>query len=192
MHFNTAVVRSKLRVAGDSIVYVREDKTFVPCKVKIGLDNNRMIRIISGLKEGDVVLLDPPLKPSAADIAPTGSAEPNEAVQKTDAIDQQVRDRLDTSRKTGLEDTAPTPTETSPQAMPPQQTQGMPTLSPGQMPPGMPNLTPEQQKQMKEGMQKAMELMKNMSEEEKEKLKNMTMEERIKFFQEKLGGSQQK
>jgi hypothetical protein len=43
---------------------------------------------------------------------------------------------------------------------------------------------------MKEGMQKAMELMKNMSEEEKEKLKNMTMEERIKFFQEKLGTSQ--
>ena len=31
-----------------------------------------------------------------------------------------------------------------------------------------------------------------MSEEEKEKLKNMSMEERIKFFQEKLGGDQQK
>jgi len=187
-----APIQAVTRVAGDTIVYVREDKTFVPQKVEIGLDNNRMIRIISGLKEGDVVLLDPPLKPSAAYNAPTGSAEPNDAVQKTDAIDQQVRDRLDTSQKTGPEGTAPTPTDAGPQAMPPQQTQGMPTLPPGQMPAGMPNLTPEQQKQMKEGMQKAMELMKNMSEEEKEKLKNMTMEERIKFFQEKLGGSQQK
>jgi HlyD family secretion protein len=185
-------VQAVTRVAGDAIVYVREDKTFMPRKVEIGLDNNRMIRIISGLKEGEVVLLDPPLKPSAADIAPAGGAEPNDAVQKPDAIDQQVRDRLDTSRKTGLDGTAPAPTGAGPQAMPPEQTQGTPTLPPGQMPAGMPNLTPEQQKQMKEGMQKAMELIKNMSEEEKEKLKNMTMEERMKFFQEKLGSSQQK
>ena len=60
------------------------------------------------------------------------------------------------------------------------------------MPPGMPKLTPEQQKQMQQGMQKATEIMKNMSEEDKEKLKNMSMEERIKFFQEKMGGAQQK
>ena len=65
-------------------------------------------------------------------------------------------------------------------------------MSPGQMPAGMPNLTPEQQKKMRESMQKAMEVMKNMSEEEKEKLKNMSMEERIKFFQEKMGGDQPK
>jgi len=183
-------IQAVTRIAGDAIVYVREGKSVVPRKVEIGLDDNRMIRIISGLKEGEVVLLDPPLKPSTVDGAPPGGAEPNEAIKKPDAIDQQVRDRLDASRKTGLEGTTPAPTDSGPQPTPPNQTQGMPTLPPGQMPAAMPNLTPEQQKQMKEGMQKAMELMKNMSEEEKEKLKNMSTEERIKFFQEKLGGSQ--
>jgi HlyD family secretion protein len=185
-----APLQAVTRVAGDAIVHVREEKTFIPRKVEIGLDNNRMIRIVSGLKEAEVVLLDPPLKASAADIPSTGSTEPNDVAQKSDAIDQQVSDRLNASRKTGPGGTAPVPTGAGPQAMPPEQTQGMPTLQPGQMPPGMQNLTPEQQKKMKEGMQKAMELMKNMSEEEKEKLKNMTMEERIKFFQEKLGTSQ--
>jgi hypothetical protein len=180
------------RVAGDAIVHVREENSFVPRKVEIGLDNNLMIRIISGLKEGEVVLLDPPLKSSAAETVPTGSAEPNDVTQKSDAIDQQVNDRLNASRKTGLDGTIPAPKGAGPQTMPQKQTQGMPTLQPGQMPPGMQNLTPEQQKKMKEGMQKAMELMKNMSEEEKEKLKNMTMEERIKFFQEKLGTGQEK
>ena len=62
----------------------------------------------------------------------------------------------------------------------------------GQMPAGMPKLTPEQQKQMQEGMQKAMDLMKNMSAEEKEKLNKMSMQEKIEFFKEKLGGLQQK
>ena len=75
---------------------------------------------------------------------------------------------------------------------PPVQTRGGPTLPPGQMPQGAPNLSPQKQEQIKKRMQKTIEMMKNMSEEEKEKLKNMSMEERMKFFQEKLGGNQQK
>ena len=193
------------RVAGDPMVYIHEGKSIMPCKVEIGLDNNRMIRIISGLEEGEIVLLDPPLKSSSVDTAVAGGAEPNAGGEKTGGIDQQVRDRLDASRKTGLEGTSRVPTGSGPQvtspmqpqgdqkpAMPDQMPQNFPTFPTGQMPAGMPKLTPEQQKQMQEGMQKAMELMKNMSEEEKEKLKNMTMEERMKFFQEKLGSSQQK
>ncbi|MGB2866136.1 MAG: efflux RND transporter periplasmic adaptor subunit [Sedimentisphaerales bacterium] len=177
-------VQAVTRVAGDTMVYMHKGESVVPRKVEIGMDNNRMIRIISGLKEGEIVLLDPPLKPSSVNEVPTGEAEPNEAIQKTDTIDQQVRDRLD--GKTSA------PTSAGPQVTPPVQTQGFPTLPPGQMPQGVPNLSPDQQEQMKKRMQKTMEMMKNMSEEEKEKLKNMSMEERMKFFQEKLGGDQQK
>lgn len=207
-------VQAVTRVAEDAMVYIPDGKSVVPRKVEIGLDNNRMIRIIQGLEEGDVVLLDPPLKASSADAAPTGGAEPNAAGEKPDAIDQQVRSRLDASRQTGP---GPVPAGAGPQGMPqmPSQTgqtpgapnqmpqgvavpspgqmpQGFPGMAPGQMPPGMPKLTPEQQKKMQEGMQKAMDLIKNMSEEEKEKLKNMSMEERVKFFQEKMGGDQPK
>ncbi len=200
-------IQAVTRVAGDAMVYVSGGKSVVPRKVEIGLDNNRMIRIIQGLEEGEAVLLDPPLKSSSVDGAPAGGAEPNAGGEKPDSIDQQVRTRLDASRQTGAgpqgipqmpSQTGQTPAAPGqmPQSVsapsPGQMTQGFPGMSPGQMPPGMPKLTPEQQKQMQEGMKKAMDLMKNMSEEEKEKLKNMSMEERIKFFQEKMGGNQPK
>jgi HlyD family secretion protein len=198
-------IQAVTRVAGDALVYVRDGKTAVPRKVEIGLDNNRMIRIISGLKEGEIVEMEPPLKQSSADAAPTAGAEPNTGGQEANAFDQQVRGRLDASRQAGRDGAGRAPAGAGPQALPPTppqgdqkpaaagpMPQGFPGMAPGQMPPGMPKLTPEQQKQMQQNMQKAMEVMKNMSEEEKEKLKNMSMEERIKFFQEKMGGGQPK
>lgn len=173
-------VQAVTRVAGDTMVYMPDGESVVPRRVEIGLDNNRMIRIISGLKEGEVVLLDPPLKPSSVDEVSTGEAEPNEVSPKPDTIDQQVRDRLDgkTSAPTGAE----------PKVTPQVQPQGFPTLPPGQMPQGARNLSPQKQEQMKKRMQRTMEMMKNMSEEEKEKLKNMSMEERMQFFRERMGG----
>jgi hypothetical protein len=207
-------VQAVTRVAGDAMVYILDGKSVVPRKVEIGLDNNRMIRIVTGLEEGEVVLLEPPLKSSSVDAAPAGGAEPNAGGEKPDGIDQQVRTRLDASRQTAP---GPVPAAAGPKGMPQmpsqagqtpgtpnqmpqgvsapspgQMPQGFPGMSPGQMPPGMPKLTPEQQKKMQEGMQKAMELIKNMSEEDKEKLKNMSREEQIKFFQEKMGGDQPK
>lgn len=171
------------RVENETIVYVTKGESTTLRKVEIGLDNNRMVRIISGLKEGEVVLLDPPLKPSPADQTTISQAEPNEAGQKSDAIDRQIRERLDASSKNSLPGTNTAPTGAGAQT----QTQGQPSLPQGQMPPGMPNLTPQQQEQMQKRMQKTMEIMKNMSEEEKERLKNMSMEERMKFFQDKMG-----
>lgn len=205
-------VQAVTRIAGEPTVYVYDgkSKSMTPRKVEIGLDNNRMIRVISGLAEGEVVVLDPPLKSSSVDTAASGgAAEPNAAGGKADGIDQQVRSRLDASRQTGPGGPGAVPAGAPAQgtpAMPPQggpmpaapgQTppqgfsappagqlpQGGPT--PGQMPPGMAKPTPEQ-------MQKAMEVIKNLSEEEKEKLKNMSMEERIEFMKEKMGGDQQK
>jgi HlyD family secretion protein len=183
-------VHAVTRVAGDTIVYLSKGDSVVPRKVEIGLDNNRMIRIISGLKEEEVVLLDPPLKPSTVEKVTAGGDEPNEVISESDAIDQQVRDRLDASRKTGSEASAPAAKDSGQEITPPMQPQGVPTMPPGRMPQGMPNLSPQQQEQMKKRMEKTMEIMKNMSEEEKESLKNMSMEERMKFFQDKMGGDQ--
>ncbi|MCU0913150.1 MAG: HlyD family efflux transporter periplasmic adaptor subunit [Planctomycetes bacterium] len=199
-------VQAVTRVGGDALVYVQQGKSLEPRKVEIGLDNNRMIRIVNGLPEGEIVVLDPPLKASSAESAPSAGAEPNAAGEKRDNFDQQVRSRLNASQKAGgvkakgPGDGAAGKMASPPPAgpMPNPQMPGAPgalqgTPPPGApMPPNMQNLSPEQQKRMQEGMQKAMEVMKNLSEEEKEKLKNMSPEERMQFFQEKMGGGRQK
>jgi len=198
-------VQAVTRIAGEPTVYVYDSKSksMAPRKVEIGLDNNRMIRIVNGLEEGEVVVLDPPLKSSSVETAtPGGATEPNAAGGKADGIDEQVRSRLDASKQAGSTGPAQGPAGAPPQGMPampgqtpPQGVAAPPTgqmppgvPAPGQMPPGgMPKLTPEQQKQA----QKAMEIFKNLSEEEKEKLKNMSMQERIEFLKEKMGGDLQ-
>ena len=54
-------MQAVLRVAGQATVYVAKDNVFQAQEVTTGLDNNRMIQIISGLSAGDEVLLTPPL-----------------------------------------------------------------------------------------------------------------------------------
>ena len=60
-------IYSVLRVNGKPTVYVdhRKGREPEPRQVEVGLDNNRMIHILSGLQAGEYVLLDPPLAPSA-------------------------------------------------------------------------------------------------------------------------------
>jgi len=60
-------VQAVLRIGGEQTVYVQSSGGFEPRKVKIGLDNNRMIRIIEGLKAGEIVLLTPPLGSATAE-----------------------------------------------------------------------------------------------------------------------------
>jgi hypothetical protein len=195
-------VQAVTRVAGDTLVYLRDGKATVPRTVEIGLDNNRMIRIVKGLAEGETILLDPPLKASAMEAASPGSREPNAAGERPDAIDQQVRSRLAASKKAGgsLPGQAAQPpsagTGTS------QSQAAPPSATPGQTPPGLPKLTPEQQKQMQEAMQKLpperqkqiqeslqkfTRVMESLSEEEKEKLKNMSRQEQMEFLKQKMG-----
>ena len=57
-------VQAVVKVKGKTTVYVVSDKKVEPVKVETGLDNNRMIRIVSGLSEGEIVLLTPPLAAS--------------------------------------------------------------------------------------------------------------------------------
>ncbi len=190
-------VQAVTRVAGDALVYVPDGKSVSPRKVEIGMDNNRMVRIVSGLQEGQAVVLDPPLK-SAADMASTAGTEPNAGSGKPDAFDEQVNARLNASRQSSPATPGTVPVGAGPQAPSPMSPQAGPAFpgfqgpQPGQAPPGMPNLTPEQRKQMEEGMRKAGEVMKNLSEEEKERLKTMSREERMEFFKQKMEASEPK
>ena len=54
-------IQSVITVADQPTVYVYEKGKSKPRSVEIGMDNNRMIRIINGLEEGEQVLLAPPL-----------------------------------------------------------------------------------------------------------------------------------
>ena len=65
-------VQSVTRVGTQHMVYVMGSDSVEARDVKVGLDNNRMIRILEGLSEGEKVLLNPPLAPSeAAQALPT-------------------------------------------------------------------------------------------------------------------------
>jgi len=65
-------IQSVVRVGGRPVVYVAnvdlgaKTAAVESRPVEIGLDNNRMIRIVNGLSEGEKVLLAPPLAPSEA------------------------------------------------------------------------------------------------------------------------------
>jgi HlyD family secretion protein len=60
-------VQAVLRVGGTPTVYVVRGGRSEPVPVEVGLDNNRMIRILKGLDAKQTVLLNPPLKEAAKD-----------------------------------------------------------------------------------------------------------------------------
>jgi len=68
-------VQAVLRVGGEPTTYVWDGGAFEPRGIEIGLDNNRMMRIISGLKEGEIVLLTPPLASASIDAETVGGEE---------------------------------------------------------------------------------------------------------------------
>ena len=57
-------IQAVVRIGKQQTVYVRDGKKFTKRKVEIGLDNNRMVHIKSGLEPGEVVLMTPPLAPA--------------------------------------------------------------------------------------------------------------------------------
>jgi len=69
-------VQAVVRVGGKPTVFVPGDDGPEPREVEIGLDNNQVVHIISGLREGQEVLLSPPLAaataPSQGGAAPAG------------------------------------------------------------------------------------------------------------------------
>ena len=68
-------VQAVVRIGNQQTVYVKDGKDFKDRKVDIGMDNNRMVHIKSGLEAGEVVLLTPPLAPAEVVRRPAGVIE---------------------------------------------------------------------------------------------------------------------
>jgi HlyD family secretion protein len=73
-------VQCVVREGNQPVVYRPGPDGPRPVPVTVGLDNNRMIRVLSGLSAGDEVLLDPPLRPAAE--KPGGAAPPRERARR--------------------------------------------------------------------------------------------------------------
>ena len=58
-------IQAVIRVGGKPTVYVAKRSRFVPREVEVGLDNNIMIVIKSGLEPGEIISLAPPLDQAA-------------------------------------------------------------------------------------------------------------------------------
>jgi HlyD family secretion protein len=94
-------VPAVIRVAGRHTVFVVKDGLLEERKVEIGLDDNKMVRIISGLEEGEVVLMTPPLKAATIEtgsqLGGTGSPD---ALGDSDILKQRVNQRLEEANGT--------------------------------------------------------------------------------------------
>lgn len=88
-------VQAVIRIAGQPAVYVVKEGLIEEREVEIGLDNNRMVRIVDGIQEGEVVLLTPPLKAAAIE---GGSSMPDSQGDEydgaADAFKQQIDERI--------------------------------------------------------------------------------------------------
>jgi hypothetical protein len=186
-------LQTVLRVGGQPTVFVVKDGVIEERKVEIGLDNNSMIAVVSGLAQGEVVLMTPPLKAAALEpgerISDSNDATARRISEKLQAADEQVR------QPSGM----PSQGMQTPQEAPGQQgTPGAGQAGQGfQMPSAeqiqkFQNATPEERQKMME------ERMKNMTPEERERMEqmrqrfqNMTPEEQQQMRQQRRGNQGQ-
>ena len=89
-------IQAVLQIGNQPTVYVRKGNGMDPKPVEVGLDNNRMIRVVSGLEPGQEVVLTPPLEDAAT---------PDE--EKL-AVDDEMQERI-RSAKTRERNNAPKP-----------------------------------------------------------------------------------
>jgi HlyD family secretion protein len=59
-------IQSVVKVDGEPTVYVKAKEGFEPARVEVGMDNGRIILVQSGVEEGQMVMLTPPLQAAAA------------------------------------------------------------------------------------------------------------------------------
>ena len=163
-------VQAVLRIAGQPTVYVvNNDGSHTERKVEIGLDDNNMIRIVSGLEEGEVVLMTPPLR--AATIESGAKISGVELPDGAGALQDRVNQKLEEANGSAA----------LPQQREPGQSAGTGDISgqPGglempsadqmeQMRSRFENMTDEERQKAREQMRQRIE---NMSEEEREAMR---------------------
>lgn len=141
-------LQAVIRVAEEPTIFVKNGKSFEARTVKVGMDNNKVIHVVEGLKDGDTVLLNPPLQSAAV-----YSKSDNE-------FGKGMQEQVNTQLKN---------IENNKQAVPIAQAEenaGMPDME--KIRKQMENMTPEQMAEMKKKYE-------SMSPEEKEKLKQQFM-----------------
>jgi len=84
-------LQAVIRVGTEPTVYVQVGDKSEPRKVKTGLDNNKMIHILEGLDDGDVVLLNPPLKSAAVS---SGNHNDLRGQSSAEQLQQKISERL--------------------------------------------------------------------------------------------------
>ncbi len=160
-------MQAVLRVGGEPAVYVVKDETVEERKVELGLDNRRMIRIASGLDEGEVVWLTPPLKSAALE---SGSQmADSESSDSTDTLKQRINERLEEANGTEVSIPPGMPSESAAEVQRQgrerrmgQQGEGSRQRQPARE--GSESMSSEQREQMRKRFE-------NMSPEERQKLR---------------------
>ena len=177
-------VQAVMRVRGKPTIHIVSEKAIEPRKVEIGLDNNRMIRIISGLQEGEVVLLTPPLKAGTIESESEDIiTEIPDSMVASDSVEQRVSQRLEEINGADV-DTRNIPSGDLADQQP--QRAGRPEGGGGEgrgarqgqrNREGSAELSSEQRERMRQRLQ-------NMSPEERQRLQNMSSEERQRMRQQ--------
>jgi hypothetical protein len=99
-------VQSVVEHEGRTVVYRVEDGHVVPAPVEIGLDNNLFVRVISGVEEGDTILMTPPLSESREEDSPM--EEDTELLEELEPPDMETdADTLPDSDREGLSAVVP-------------------------------------------------------------------------------------
>jgi HlyD family secretion protein len=128
-------VQSVVRVGGQYMAYVAGGGAPEARPVRVGLDNNRMIRVLEGLDVGEQVLLAPPLAPSSVVTEAAQAAE-----------DQAIRQEAAAVPSPGMSGAGNGRPTTAPAASPasrPSEDAG----APGDRPASRPRMTPEERQQ---------------------------------------------
>ena len=107
-------LQSIVRIKGKPTVYVLKGNDIKPCEIEIGLDNNRMVRVINGLAPGEQVLAAPPLAEGTVEIEmvaeqvkpPTEreGRQKSDAANMTDEQRQKMRSQRTGKRRRNTED----------------------------------------------------------------------------------------
>ncbi len=140
-------IQAVTRIGSQPTVYVQVGGAIEPREVEIGLNNNKMIHITEGLNEGDIILLNPPLKSAAA-----GSENKNLSEQATtEDLQQKISESLNNTNTKESDKQSPEPEVDKPPDMEEARKR-------------FESLTPEQREEMRKRFEQ-------MSPEEREKIR---------------------
>jgi hypothetical protein len=163
-------VQAVLQVGGKPTVFVvNEDGSYTERNVEIGLDDNNMVRIVSGLKEGEVVLMTPPLR--AATVESGSEVSGVDLPDGSGAFQDRVNQRLEEANGSAARPSQQGPGQTSPggdRSGPPGGFDMPSSDQMEQMRSRFENMTDEERQKAREQMRQRFE---NMSEEEREAMR---------------------